>query len=71
MENLFRNYDLTVRRNIEIYNTLKDVHEIYTGKKERNWDTYTEWGKNGVTYGDMRKGVWVIASGHVRPLAAS
>lgn len=68
-ENLFKNYELNVRRNSDIYLAMRNTHEIYTGIKDWNWDTYAKWLQQGVTYGDMKKGVWIIGPNYVRPLA--
>lgn len=69
-ENLFRNYDINVKRNLQIYDSMRDSHEIYLGKAGWSWDTYLKWKDRGVLYEDARKGVWIIgADKTVRPLA--
>lgn len=70
-EDLFRNYDVMIRRNQMTYQSMKSVFETYMpGQK---WDAagYQAWKEKGVTYADIKKGVWIIdARQTIIPLAS-
>ncbi|MFH1306771.1 MAG: hypothetical protein ABIH83_03930 [Candidatus Micrarchaeota archaeon] len=65
-ENLFRNYDIMIKRNQMMYHSLKALLPYYMGDNHK-WDAegYEAWKKRGVTYGDVKKGVWSIDANHV------
>ncbi len=69
-ENLFRNYDLNHRRNLDIYDTMKATHEVIMGKFDWGWGTYLKWRERGVLFEDAKKGIWIIgADKTVRPMS--
>lgn len=59
-ENLFRNFRREVDRTVMLYESLKALAPFYMNGQKWNADTYLAWQKNGVTYGDISKGVWLI-----------
>lgn len=69
-ENFFKNYKHTIERNKTIYESMKALAPFYL---DSQWDadTYNKWKERGVTYGDVRKGIWLIgAERTIFPLAS-
>lgn len=69
--NLFRNSQSDINRNFMIYEGMKSLVSVYN--PELKWDAhgYQTWKQKGATFGDIRKGVWVIDANHTMTPMAS
>ncbi|MFH0927544.1 MAG: hypothetical protein V1822_03105, partial [Candidatus Micrarchaeota archaeon] len=67
---LYRNSQTKIARTYMTYEGMKALCEFYTGKP---WSAegYEQWKANGATFGQIRKGVWIIDANHViTPIAS-
>ncbi|PIT84689.1 hypothetical protein COU37_02070 [Candidatus Micrarchaeota archaeon CG10_big_fil_rev_8_21_14_0_10_45_29] len=70
-EDLFKNYDLQVSKNLMTYHSMKSLISHYMDGAQWNAENYNAWLKKGATYGDIRKGVWIIDANHnILPFAS-